>query len=364
MEQMKAELLGNEPKETPAAEPEVERPASAMEFPAKAEAEKPAEPAVAKEEPESEKKEPEPGAGKEEPKPEESKEKEEEKPKGKFEPKEEKVPEGVQKRINKMTFEKHQAERDKEALARENAELRAKLDSTQATDKPATEKSDKPASAAAPAPVKPKQDDFETIEEYLDARDKYILALQETKQRQLEESIRQREVEAQQREAKQKLEQQEQELAKSWGERVAETAKDHPEILEVVNGQLGKFIGGDPDTGWKGLPGVADSIRRSEVGPEIMLYMQEHAEETVKAANPGSEIEFAKYVGRVEAQILSSKPTPKSKTTEIPRSKDLPPPPKVAGGQTNAPKGIDLNDDKTSFEDWRREAIRELTAAS
>lgn len=354
MEQMKAELLGNEPKETPAAEPEVERPASAMEFPAKAEAEKPA---VAKEEPESEKKEPEPGAGKEEPKPEESKEKEEEKPKGKFEPKEEKVPEGVQKRLNKMTFEKHQAERDKEALARENAELRAKLDSTQATDKPATEKSDKPASAAAPAPVKPKQDDFETIEEYLDARDKYILALQETKQRQLEESIRQREVEAQQREAKQKLEQQEQELAKSWVERVAETAKDHPEIHEVVNGPLGDWIGGQ-------LKEVADTIRRSEVGPEIMLYMQDHAEETLAAAKTGSEIEIAKYVGRVEAQILSSKPTPKSKTTEIPRSKDLPPPPKVAGGQTNAPKGIDLNDDKTSFEDWRREAIRELTAAS
>ena len=353
MEQMKAELIGVEPKETPAAEAEVEKPASSIEFPAPPKEEAPAD--AAKEE---KSEQPEPGTGEtKEVKPEESKESVKEPTDGKFHPKEEKVPEGVQKRINKMTFEKHQAEREKEALARENAELKAKLEANRATDKPAAADADKPANAQSPQPVKPKQDDYETIEEYLDARDKYILAVQEANQKKYDDSLKQRELETQKRESQKQLEAQEQQLAKGWGERLGETAKDHPEVIEIVNGPLGKWIG-------EQLPEVANTIRRSEVGPQVMLYMQDHAEETLAAAKTGSEIEIAKYVGRVEAQILSQKSTPKTKQPEIPRSPDLPPPPKVAGGQTNPIKGVDLNDEKTAYEDWKREAVRELTAAS
>jgi len=279
----------------------------------------------------------------------------------KFAPKED-VPKGVQKRIDKAVYEKHEAERQADAAKREAEELRKQLEQFQAPGKPAPA----PTEAAKPAPFqyaeaeprKPKvsQDDYETIDEYLDARDAALSqyndehALWVIRKDQAETAARQ------QREARDREYAETQaKLAQTWTANVQKTAEKRPELIQVLNGPVGKWIGETAQLG-----DVADMIRRSPVGPEIVLYMSDHPDETMEVAKTGNAMEVAAYAGKIQAEILSPKapkPTPD-------RLSELPPPPSVAGGQASPMRGIDLNDPKTSMEDWGNELRRQLEAVS
>jgi hypothetical protein len=333
IEQMKG-ILGEESPATPQAQaipanPEPEKPA---DKPVETQDDKPSAPGADKPQETQE--------------PKEDKDKEakpEDEPKGKFEKKaKSEESDAVQKRINKMTWEKHQAERQAEEAKREAAELKAKLEQ-QATGKPASE--DKPSPekpivqfTGESAPVKPVQDSFETIEEYLDARDKYILDLQAYTQR------------------KQTVDAKNQEISDKWNERVAEHAAVKPEISESL-----KNVGP-----WLDKAGQGNFIMTSDVGLEIVQYLHDHAEEALSLAKSGDPLVVARALGRIEAELVSkskSNTAPKQKPALSSGSEYLPEPVAVVGGKATPSGGVDLSSDATSLSDWTREARRQLEAA-
>jgi hypothetical protein len=265
-----------------------------------------------------------------------------EKPKGKFEKKDKSEDaDAIQKRINKATWEKHQAMREAEAAKREAAELKAKLEG-QATDKPAAEKSDKTGfQYAIPKPV---EDDFETLGQFVEAQAEWS-ADRKAAERDFLQS--------------QKATQSEQQATmNTWTSKVVEFAKKTPQINEALS-NVGPFLT---------QAGQSDFIMNSEVGLEIVQYMNDHAEETIKLAESGNEHAVSRALGRIEAQILATKKAPKPNDTKpdtpSDANDDLPEPVKVVGGKGNPSTGISLTDDKTSTADWIREARRQLEAAS
>ena len=343
---MRSMLVSPEPvKEAPAAEP---KPAAEPEKPATLEV-KPKPEVKAEEKPAAETPA-DSGPAKE------TQEQADEGEKGKkFAPKEEVVPEGVQKRLNKITWEKHEEARKREAAEREAAELRKKL-ADQAAGKPASEKSpDKPAVAFSEAePAAPKEESFDTYGEYLSAHAKYTdaHALWVTRKDRFEYTAQQQAEQQRQRQEEEgrKAAERQQTATKSWNERVSKLAETKPEISAAIDA-VGQFL---TETG------NAELIMQSDIGPEIVLYMHQHAEETLKIAETGNPGQIARYIGRIEAKIATPEtPAPKPQ----PPAKPLPEPIKAVGGGAAPPKEIDLADPKISMEDFKREAGRQIAAA-
>lgn len=284
-----------------------------------------------------------------------SPETQEQKDKGekKFTPKDPDVPAGVQKRIDKAIWEKHEAERKAEAAAREAEELRKRLEEKdQATGKPASEPSkppEKPVFQYAEAePKAPAQDDYETIEEYLQAHAQYARDLSSWQYRRDKAA----DVAEQQQAA---LQRQQQELQTTWMSKITEFEKSDPGIREAVTA-VGPFLT---------QAQVADFIMQSEVGPEMVAYIAAHNEEWLPIAKTGDPRVVAREIGKLEARLTSStvrKPAPK----HIPESRDksLPEPVLSVGGRAAPAKGVDLNDPKTSVEDWQKEFARQLESSS
>ena len=343
---MRSMLEGKSPepvKVTPAAEPKpvVEPTATPKEEP------KPVEPAA--ETPPAET-----PAGSEPDKPKETQEPTKEEKKGKFEPKEPEVPEGVQKRLNKMTWEKHEAERKAQQAAREADELRKKLaEKDQASGKPAEVK---PAANFTEAePVEPKEEAFDVYGDYLKAYTKYTdahalwITRKDRFEYQAQEKAEQQRVQAEktQREAAER----QQAASKTWNERVVKLAEKEPDMHEAID-EVGQFLT---------KTGNAELIMESELGPEIVLYMYRHPDDTLKIAETGNAGQIARFIGRIEAQLTAASSTPAPKT-EAP-VKPLPEPIKPVGGGASPTKAVDLSDPKTSFDDFKKEAGRLIEAA-
>lgn len=336
-----------QPKETAPPEPE-KKEAAVVSTP-------PASPAENKLEPPKGDK-PESASGADEKK-EAQESKPEEKPedkKGKFEPKDEDLPEGVQKRINKAIWEKHNAERLAEQARNEAAELRKQLElKDQAPGKPApAPEAAKPATQfqfnePEPQRVKVSQDDYDTIEEYLDAQSDQDTQFHDAH---AQWAVKKTQYEAFMRNRQQEQLRQQTEMQSNWQQKIA-TLLPTDKGLETAIGNVGPLLSAAQ---------LDHLIMQSDVGPEVLKYMDEHGEDTMAVAKTGNRERLASYVGRIEGIILSSKP----KATPIPKPEtptpELPEPPRVAGGQTNASKGIDLNDPKISMSDFAREARRQL----
>ncbi len=289
--------------------------------------------------------------------------KETQEPKGdekpKFAPKDN-LPKGVQKVIDKAKWEQHEAERKAEAAEREAEELRQRLEAIQAPAKPASEEPPKPEEKPSPTkpafqfdepkPQAPNKDDFELIDDLLVANQKYAEELAEwSAKKAVAESNFQAAERAKQATAQRAFQQ----AHEVWTKRVDEVAKTNPVIQEAIK-EVGPFL---TSAGQQAL------IMKSEVGPDILLYLKEHPDETMAMARMGHPTPIAYALGRIEQKILASKQAPNPKP-ETPPDEELTPPPKVAGGQTAAPKAVDLNDPELSTADWQSEVKRQLEAAS
>ena len=363
-EEMRAMLSGTEPaKPQPAADNALAAAKPAAE-PAKPAAEEP-KPATPEPKPEAK-----PAEG-EKPKGEEhpasgtgDKETQEQEPKGekdkKFEKKAAPDPE-TQKEINRAVWRKHQLEREareKQAeLDRINRELEEKK--AQASGKPATgAQPEKPATGFTEAePVEPQEDKFESYGDYLKAHQKFTdeHALWVVHKDRFEYEARQTaerqrtEAESQKRQAAES----QQKAAEAWNKRVATTAEKSPDIAEAID-NVGPFLT---------QAGQADLIMQSDVGPEIVLYLHQHPDETMKLAQSGNPLVIARELGRIEARIsqpASAAPAPQPKSEPL---KPLPEPVAAVGGKSSPPAGIDLSDEKVSMEDWKAEAKRQIEAA-
>lgn len=166
-----------------------------------------------------------------------------------------------QARVAQATREAKEA---KEEAARLRAELERRERAREIEAPPTPPKQAKPEGA-------PKADDFETYEEFLDARDEY-------REKQREEKYAQRE---QEHNRAQRLDG----YVQRYQESVKEAAKADPEfwnkISEDVHKLLPTFRGGPPNGGtW-----IADEIvDNAEQAPALLLHLSEHLEDFQRIA--------------------------------------------------------------------------------
>lgn len=165
----------------------------------------------------------------------------------------------------------------------------------------------------------PHQDNFETFEEYEEARASYVL-------NKAKEEIRRELVENQRI-------QQENQLVRTFQERMEAAAKDDPTIIDIQN-----------DTTLHISDAMAFVIKQSEEAPHILKWLDQNRDESkrISSLHP---IMAAKELGKIEDSI-KKKPTPK-------------PPPKVSAApepiKTVTPSGSPSTDeDKLPLDEWIR----------
>lgn len=224
-------------------------------------------------------------------------------------PKEEPIPKGVQKRIDRAVRQKYEAE------ARAN-ELMRRIEQLEASQKPAA-----PRDAG-----EPRLEQFENIEDYVAAKAAYVA------DQRIQHTLSSRE----RAEAEQRAQAAQQQSAEKWQKRVALATAEMPDYEEVVSASDITF--NDPVT--------LDAIRESDIGPKIAYYLATHPDEADDIAQlRGSSA--IRAIGRIEAKIMYGKATP-TKT---------PPPIEPAGTKAKAVKTPDQMSD-SEFAEWRKRHIK------
>jgi hypothetical protein len=286
-------------------------------------------------------------------------------PEGKFKAKEHEDQNAVQKRMNKVIWEKHEADRKREAAEARAAELEAKLageKNGQATGKPEDKTPATSFSEPKPVLILPDRGDFDDLGEFLDAQAKAQAEHSEKlsdwlfQKNQFENQQRQQQSdnERKTREAQEQAGNTFREAQKGYLDRVDKSAKDNPKILEAVNGSAGQFLT---------EAGQAQLIMQSDVGPELVLYVHEHPEEVMQVAKTGDPRQVERFLLRLEGRLAAQKtPAPNPLDTNNEERRTLPEPVTAAGGRTTPNTGIDLNDDKVPLDSWKKEFRRQLDA--
>jgi hypothetical protein len=228
---------------------------------------------------------------------------------------------GFQRRIDKLTREKHELESRLTALEGRLAEKPA--------ERPAERAESKGDAGQNARPVKPDPAKFDSYAAYEDAHDKYVedLADWKTDQKlaQAREESRRQAAEAQARQrAAQTLEQ--------WESRVAAARQAHPDFDEVLE-----------DVEIPITPALQQALVESEHGAELAYQLAKNPAEAQRIMKL-SPLAQARELGKLEAKLT---PEPQKK----PAATNAPPPLKpVAGGKST----VDLNDPDLSFGDWEK----------
>lgn len=234
---------------------------------------------------------------------------------------------GVQKKINKLTKQKHDERREKEYWKAEALRLQAK---------PGEQKVEKKVAATPTADGRPKSDDFETHEAYVEA-----IADWKYEQRKNADAQKERETNA-----KSHFQQSVESLQTKVKE-FQKVQKDFEEVLEEV----------------ADIPmsmGVQESLLGSDFGPQVMYELAKDREnyERINALSP---LAAARELGRIEARIAEKMP---SKEEPVKNSK-APAPMKPVGGNVSAggKKSIfDSNISQSEYEKLRREQMKGRSA--
>jgi hypothetical protein len=126
-------------------------------------------------------------------------------------------------------------------------------------------------------------------------------------------------------------------LHTTWEAKSQTFAKDNPDFEDAI-ANIGPMVT---------RAGLADIVKESAVGPEMVLYLYQHPEEVARMGACKTQVALARELGKLEAQLstpVTPTPTPAAK-------KPLPKPPaSVGGGQ---PATVDL--DKCDMRSFRRE---------
>lgn len=222
-------------------------------------------------------------------------------------------PDRVQKRINQLTWEKHEAQR-------KNAELEERLK--------ALENRQPSAAEAVQGLEAPKFSDFDTDEAYAQALTNHNMQMFEKMQ---EQSQQHAEAARRQAEREQKV--------NSYQERMAAYVAEHDEALEAITGSNINVS-----------PGVEQVLLDSDKGPELTHWLAENPAEAIRI-NQLPEVLAAKELGRIEATFDAVAP---KKVSEAP-----PPQTDLSGGDAEEPGS--LRDDM-DIDDWmakRRAQVKE-----
>lgn len=223
-------------------------------------------------------------------------------------------PNGTQKRIDRLTREKHDAIRKAEIL-------QALLD-----------QQGKHAEAPKTAPVdtgKPKEDDFATATEYVEALTDWKIE----QRSQAERAARQKEEESRNQT----------ELQKKVQRELAEYRKQVPDFDEVME-----------DAAFNSSPHMTRELQESDMGPALLYHFAKNPEEANRIADIADPRKVAKEVAKIEARIASSAPA--SKQAPI-TSTPAPIKPVAASRQVIAK--MDQIDDDT---EWLKQRNAEIAA--
>ena len=230
---------------------------------------------------------------------------------------------GLEKRFSKLTAQRDAAQERADRLERELAEAKK----PQPGPIPAA-----PAQAETPtgkpiAPTEPDPDNFQgTFEELQAAQKKFRKDILDYTEKLTDWKIEQRDAIKRAKEAETAYAAEAQKIGQTWEQRKAKLAESKPEIEEAIE-EVGVVI----------TPAIGQMVMANEKGPEIVLYIHEHPEiKTQLQSVMGNPIQAAAIIGRVEAQLVSTKaPEPK------PAPKPLPKPPVVVGHPAT-PAAVDL----------------------
>lgn len=190
------------------------------------------------------------------------------------EPQQPKEAKGVQKRINELTANWREEQRQKQQLLDQNLELQRRL--TQAPEKEATSE----------PTAEPKLEDYSSYEEFVDARADF----------RAEQKVNEK-FEAWKAEQSQATEVQTQaEQRQAFDNRAQTFAESHPDFDEVArNPNL-------PVT-----PGMAELLNVSEKGPELLYHLGQNPGEAARLASL-PQGQAAMELGRIEAQLSVLQP--------------------------------------------------------
>lgn len=252
-----------------------------------------------------------------------------------------KKPSWANARLSKMAKDRDrareeaaEARREAERVRQELEEVKAKAAAPREPEVTALEKPEPPDASKHP---EWSYDDLEA------AKLKYAADLVDWK---VAEAVRQYEAAQAEKVQKQQAQEREQTLSSQWETRAQTFLSKTPEFEEAVN-EVGPFLT---------QAGVADLIKQSEVGPEIVMHLYQNPEVGEVIAKLGNPLAVAAAIGRLEKQLT---PEPHKETSpSAPRKRALPPPPKSEGGGGTPPE-VDLN--SCDMRTFKREAAKLLT---
>lgn len=175
--------------------------------------------------------------------------------------------------------------------------------------------------------VKPKLEDFNSIEEYQDARDEY-------RERQLRQKL------AEESDAKSQQSAQ-QDKIKQYQVRSNEFAKANPDYVETL------------ENAGEVRPHVANAILDSEIGPQIAYHLGKNPQELdrLNGLNPSA---VWREIGRLEVKLTPPEPP------AAPKTSNAPPPAKPLQAGKSA---VDVDESKLSDEDWAKRRQQERAKA-
>lgn len=183
-----------------------------------------------------------------------------------------------QERVNEITRARREAERRAEALERELAGLRQQ---------------------------QPAQHQPRSIEKAPALAD-YNYDMDEWSRAMSEYAISQAESRVEQKISTRSQQERQQSVQKSFEERAAKYAAEHPDFDQAVD-DLGRTIRFSPE--------IVEAIGMSDHGPAVVHYLAQHLDEADRIARLPAHI-AAVQLGRIEAQVSTPKPKPVTKAPD------------------------------------------------
>jgi hypothetical protein len=240
----------------------------------------------------------------------------------------------VQDRINEITRQKHEQERE---FTRRLAELEARL----------TAKQPEP-TAAVPArntfdPARPNPEalgqDGQLLYPLGEFDPQYIVALTEYAYDKKNAEVTASRAQQEQTAAKEKADL---ELATQWTAKLEKAEVDIPDLRPTIATLDAEFGGLEPTYGTY----LAQTIMGLDNGPEVLFYLANNVDEARKIANSGPQAATL-ALGRLEARIQSALA---KKTTPTPRLTNAPKPPTANRGNGGRTSVAGDTDDLAAFE--------------
>lgn len=225
---------------------------------------------------------------------------------------------GFQRRIDKLTKEKSDKEREL-AYWREQA-LRTQ---------PTETKKDEPVKSAETA--KPKSDDFATWDEYHEALTDW----------KVEQKLSARDKEATEKAEKAKAEAEQKTASQKWEDACEKAREAHEDFDEVAL---------NPDIQQHITPVIAAAVAESDVNTEIAYYLGQHPDELQRISKL-SPVGQAREIGKLEAQFASGKSEASATEVKEPPISKAPAPIKPVGKASgHAP--VDIHDPAMPYKDF------------